>query len=93
MGDINHSFEGGLTLLHMAVLSGRPGAVRWLLLERGADPNVRDSRGLTPAMMAAIRGCREMYDEFRQDYRTDWGKDDGEGWTAEMFARETGLAS
>jgi ankyrin repeat protein len=44
-------FEHYRTPLHFAVLKNRPDMVR-LLLELGADPRARDSRGYTPLNFA-----------------------------------------
>jgi ankyrin repeat protein len=49
--DINKS-EGGSTLLHNSVRWGSPETVKFVL-EAGANPNARDSYGITPLMCAA----------------------------------------
>ncbi|KAB8226001.1 ankyrin repeat-containing domain protein [Aspergillus novoparasiticus] len=54
--NINTMDERGLTPLHYASLSksARAGEVAEVLLELGANPNVSDSRGCTPYMMAFL---------------------------------------
>ncbi|HEX4561457.1 MAG TPA: ankyrin repeat domain-containing protein [Gemmatimonadales bacterium] len=47
------------TALHVASWKVLPKLVQ-LLLERGADPNARDGKGMTPLMLA-VRGCTESW--------------------------------
>ena len=47
------------TALHVASWEVLPKLVE-LLLERGADPNARDSKGMTPLMLT-VRGCTESW--------------------------------
>ena len=47
------------TALHIAVRNDNPGCVR-VLLENGANPNIANSKGLTPIHIAAASGKREM---------------------------------
>ena len=47
-------FEHYRTPLHLAVLKNRPDIVR-LLIELGADPRARDSRGYTPLNLRQAR--------------------------------------
>jgi len=49
---LNHrDNSGGLTALHMAVGYVKPGVVK-LLVDLGADPEVKDNRVLTPFDLA-----------------------------------------
>ena len=47
------------TALHIAVRNDKPDCVR-VLLENGANPNIANSKGLTPIHIAAASGKREM---------------------------------
>lgn len=51
----------GVSPLHMAVHNGYSKIVR-LLLEHGADCNVRDADGLTPLAQATIKGYEDIVD-------------------------------
>jgi cytohesin len=51
--------DGSLSPLHQAVFSGDPRFVR-MLLEKGANPNARDSAGETPLHEALRRRNYEM---------------------------------
>lgn len=48
--------RGGQCYLYEAVLAGQKDVAR-LLLERGADPKVKNNDGQTPADLAESRGC------------------------------------
>ena len=49
--DVNHQFENNFSLLHAATLSGDADIVK-LLLDKGANPDLRDSDGNTPLILA-----------------------------------------
>jgi ankyrin repeat protein len=42
-------------LVHAAVRADAVGLLRWLVCERGADPNRRNGRGQTPLLLAIVR--------------------------------------
>ena len=52
-------YEGGLTLLHFAAMTGDTTGAR-TLLEKGADPNVRDKLGQTPLHKSQITAVAEL---------------------------------
>ncbi|XP_058795271.1 putative ankyrin repeat protein RF_0381 isoform X2 [Phymastichus coffea] len=47
--DVNTRGRGGMSALHVAVMNGLEGNVKYLL-GMGADPNVKDDRGRTPLL-------------------------------------------
>jgi ankyrin repeat protein len=57
--------EGVLTPLHGAALFGKLDMTQWLL-DNGAFPGIRDSRGLTPRTIAEQRGYQEIVAELRR---------------------------
>ena len=57
--------EGVLTPLHGAALFGKLDMTRWLL-ENGAFPGIKDSRGLTPLDIAEQRGYQQIAAELRR---------------------------
>ena len=59
--DVNALTEGGETALHVAAKSGCEASVS-MLLEKGANVDLRDSQGYTPAMMAARYGHFHIMD-------------------------------
>lgn len=73
----------GLTPLHRAVLTGNHVWVR-IFLALGADPNVRDASetGHTPLSLAAKLAPPRVIEAMAADWRCDWDKADGHGFTA-----------
>lgn len=68
----------GETALHIAVARGDVTWVRFLL-QRGANPNLRDKRGVTPLVSAASRGFIDCVDELiANKARLDEANDAGE---------------
>ncbi|XP_023217531.1 ankyrin repeat and zinc finger domain-containing protein 1-like isoform X2 [Centruroides sculpturatus] len=67
--------DGGATLLHVATKEGHQGVVK-MLMECGANPTLRDKRGLTPYMASNDREMRNVYRRFmaenpnRFDYKS-----------------------
>lgn len=61
VSDINALDSKGHSVLHWAVFGGYLEIVR-LLLDRGADPNVQSSKGVTPLWSARDFGMREIID-------------------------------
>ena len=58
--------EGGLSALHFAARDGYRDAAR-LLLDRGADLNVRSGDGTSPLLMATINGNYDLAMSFLED--------------------------
>lgn len=58
--------DGGSTLLHVATKEGHKEIVK-MLMEHGANPTVRDKRGLTPYMLSNDREMRDIYRRFMAD--------------------------
>ena len=77
--DVNYTMAGaegmGATPLHAACANLRPRTVK-LLLENGADPNVKDDDGVTPLMIARALGFTDIITML-----TDAGAEDTEGVT------------
>jgi ankyrin repeat protein len=61
--------SGGLTALHYAVYNNNDQFVR-LLLEHGADVNIRDNYGGTPSELASKEGYHEIV-ELLSEYRAE----------------------
>jgi len=59
--DLNEKLEGGLSYLHVAVMSHRTQMLQ-ALLEAGAQPDIIDDNSLTPLYLAASYGEIEMVD-------------------------------
>ena len=60
--DVNAQFDHGFTPLHFAVRSNRPNVVR-LLLDSGADPDVKDRWARKPVTLALeVKAFSEIYD-------------------------------
>lgn len=57
--DVNAADVRGNTALHHAVIN-RDARMARLLLERGADRSLRNADGMTPAMLSAEAGLREL---------------------------------
>jgi ankyrin repeat protein len=72
--DVNHQSSRGETLLMRAASRGVP-AVTALLLERGADPTLKNSRGKTAKDIAVKEARRHVTEKvltnkyFQADYR------------------------
>ena len=64
--DVNRQCEHGRTALHMAAAWGRLDLVKFLL-EKSADPHIRDDENMTPPMVArnGYRSNRVTNDERR----------------------------
>jgi uncharacterized protein len=85
---LDETDENGMTPLHIAIDSRKRACV-WLLLEAGADRNIRDQQGRTPFDAAAQSG-----DRFAMDYMLrHFGKETSQGsrrepkpWTLEYSA-------
>ncbi len=75
---------GGQTALAFAAYQGFPEIAK-LLLDRGADPDVRDDDGRTPLMQAASNGHAEVA-ELLLDRRARIDAQNGEGATALALA-------
>lgn len=60
--DVLERAPGGGGPLHHAIVRGRSAAFVQLLVERGADPGLRDPHGQTPALLAARLGDAETVD-------------------------------
>ncbi len=62
-GNINYSFEGGLTLLHRAIYEHNP-SLALLFLQYGASPNIANTRGYTP-LHSALSMINANYDNMK----------------------------
>ena len=64
--EVNRQCEHGRTALHMAAAWGHLDLVKFLL-EKSADPSIRDEENMTPAMVArhGYRSNRVTHDERR----------------------------
>ena len=82
------SDDAPVSALALAAQSGFPEAV-WVALERGADPNLKDSRGGTPLMAAAAAGY-ELVVRVLHCGGASSAAADGEGETALDLARAAG---
>lgn len=70
--------------LDLAERSGNPEIVR-LLLDHGADPNIRQRDGKTTLMVAAARGEADIVNVLL-DHHADINASTRDGWTAMTFA-------
>jgi len=87
--DINTRFgDDGSTPLIVAIMSGATGTVK-LLLDRGADVNLADSRGRTPVILAVAEGHSEVVDILLKKGANVHTRTDA-GSTALMFAVQKG---
>lgn len=79
--------EQGRTILHGSANRGSVTAVRWLL-EKGADPNVRDDQQRTSLHVAAIRNVHVGVCELLIERGVDREAKDSAGKTALTYALE-----
>jgi ankyrin repeat protein len=90
LGDINiRASQHGQTALMLAVSHGRLDMVQ-LLIEAGADVNIRDEDGSTALMCAAEHGHMEIVKYLLQHPETDVLAKDNDGLTALAVAMEAG---
>jgi len=84
--DIHMQGAGGWTALYFAALSdrGHPEVVRFLL-EKGANPNIKDYMGLTLLMQAAWNGHLNIV-KLLVENKADIHMQGAGGWTALYFA-------
>lgn len=57
--DLNKSYTENNTLLHMCAMIGNIASVQWLL-DKGANLQVKNSSGMRPLDLAALRGHRDL---------------------------------
>jgi hypothetical protein len=82
--DVNYGkADEGATPLHFACANLRPRTVK-LLLENGANPNVKDVDGVTPLMIASALGFRDIITML-----TDAGAEDTEAQGTEGVTRSS----
>ena len=90
LGDVNiRATQHGQTALMLAVSHGRLDMVQ-LLVEAGADVNIRDEDGSTALMCAAEHGHMEIVKYLVQHQDTDVLAKDNDGLTALAVAMEAG---
>ena len=90
LGDVNiRATQHGQTALMLAVSHGRLDMVQ-LLVEAGADVNIRDEDGSTALMCAAEHGHMEIVKYLLQHPDTDVLAKDNDGLTALAVAMEAG---
>jgi ankyrin repeat protein len=90
LGDVNiRATQHGQTALMLAVSHGRLDMVQ-LLVEAGADVNIRDEDGSTALMCAAEHGHMELVKYLLQHPDTDVQAKDNDGLTALAVAMEAG---
>jgi uncharacterized protein len=77
--------------LHAALALGRNPATVQLLLDKGADPNARQTGGYTPLFSAAASGQRELVELLLRG-GADPSLTDDSGKTAAQFTRDRGHA-
>lgn len=90
LGDVNtRASQHGQTALMLAVSHGRLDMVK-LLVEAGADVNVRDEDGSTALMCAAEHGSMEIVKYLMAQPDTNVNAKDNDGLTALSVAMEAG---
>lgn len=90
LGDVNvRATQHGQTALMLAVSHGRLDMVQ-LLIEAGADVNIRDEDGSTALMCAAEHGHMEIVKHLLHHPDTDVSVKDNDGLTALAVAMEAG---
>jgi hypothetical protein len=90
VGDVNiRASQHGQTALMLAVSHGRLDMVK-LLVDAGADLNVRDEDGSTALMCAAEHGYMEMVKYLMAQQDSDLTAKDNDGLTALAVAMEAG---
>lgn len=87
--DIDATNEKGQTPLHVAVLKNNIEVAAYLL-SKGANPNAKDSMGLSPYIAAAANGFSEMFDLISQ-YNPDVTQVNRFGGTALLPSSEKGF--
>ncbi|MGY3703267.1 hypothetical protein BW731_02865 [Vagococcus martis] len=87
--DIDTPNEKGQTPLHVAVLKNNLEVAAYLL-SKGANPNAKDSMGLSPYIAAAANGLSEMFDLISQ-YNPDVTQVNRFGGTALLPSSEKGF--